>query len=120
MAQNLTNYAENAIMDGTAMPTTLYVKLHIGDPGEDATANAAGETTRKSFTRTASSGGAASNAAEILWTNVSTSETISHISIWDNVSAGNPWWYGPLTASKALTAGDDARFAAGELDLQFV
>jgi hypothetical protein len=29
------------------MPTNVYVKLHTGDPGEDATSNAATETTRK-------------------------------------------------------------------------
>jgi hypothetical protein len=120
VAQNLTDFGENALMDGTAMPTTLYVKWHIGDPGETGANNAAANTTRQSFTRTASSGGSASNAADILWTSVPNAETYSHVTIHDHVSAGNAWWYGPVTVAKAVAVGDDARIPAGDLDLQFL
>jgi hypothetical protein len=52
---SISNYAENAILDALFNNTSLavaarYVKLHTGDPGEAGTANAAGETTRKSVT----------------------------------------------------------------------
>jgi hypothetical protein len=33
-------------------------------------------------------------------------ETISHISIWDNVSAGNVLWTGALSSSKTVNNGD--------------
>jgi hypothetical protein len=63
------NYAENKILDAlfnnvSLAVATPYIKLHIGDPGEDCTANAAVETTRKlvSF-GVAASGQVASDAA---------------------------------------------------------
>jgi hypothetical protein len=50
---SISNYAELKILEHTTgktswtMPTTVYVKLHLGDPGEAATSNAAVEDTRK-------------------------------------------------------------------------
>lgn len=101
---SVSNYGEDQLL-GT-VPSTVYVKLHLGDPGEAGTSNAATETTRQSATLGASSSGTRTASALPTWTNVSTSETYSHISLWDNVSAGNCWWTGALTASKAVTAGD--------------
>lgn len=97
--------------------STVYVKLHTGDPGEDCTSNAATETTRKAVTFGASSTGTISNDADITWTNVSTGETYSHISIWDNLTTGNPLWYGQLTANKTVNAGDTFTIATGDLDV---
>ena len=56
------NYLENAINDAVCNNTslavaTVYVKLHIGDPGEAGTSNAAGETTRKAASFGASASG---------------------------------------------------------------
>lgn len=114
------NYLEDKINDAVCNNTALqvaqsYVKLHTGDPGEDCTANAAGETTRKSASFGASSGGTATSDADLTWTNVSTSETITHVSMWDHVSAGNALGSGSLTVSKALTAGDTFTIPSGSL-----
>jgi hypothetical protein len=98
-------------------PAAVYVKLHTGDPGEDGTGNAAGETTRQAvtFAAPANPGGTMASNAAVSWTNVSTSETYSHASLWDHVSAGNCLWTGALTVSKAVTAGDNATFASGAI-----
>lgn len=118
---SLTNYLEAALLNhlrgGTAFtqPSGLFVKLHTGDPGEDATSNAAAETTRVEASFGAPSGGVMANDAEVLWESVSDSETYSHFSVWDAVTSGNPLGYGSLSASKAVTAGEDARFAVGAL-----
>lgn len=117
----IANYLENVLLDlvfnGTAYSgqATVYVKLHIGDPGEACTSNAAGETTRKAATVGAASGGTVTSDADITWTNVSTSETYSHISIWDAATNGNALWYGALTASKTVTAGDTFTIPSGSL-----
>ncbi len=95
--------------------TARYVKLHISDPGEAGTSGAAGETTRKSVTGAAAASGTFTSTNDLAWTNVSTSETYSHISIWDDPSAGNCLWYGALTASKAVVAGDTFTIATGSL-----
>jgi len=107
------NYAETKITDalcGNATftaPTNVYIKLHVGDPGEDCTNNAAGNTTRQEATFNNASGPTASLAATVSWTNVSTEETYSHFSQWDNSTAGNPLCYGPLTAPVAVSIGDN-------------
>lgn len=106
----LSNYSENALLNAfrnvSFAVTTVYIKLHIGDPGEDAANNAAANTSRQSVAFSAASGGSMSSSATVTWTNVSTTETYSHISLWDNSTAGNPLWYGALSSSAAVTAGD--------------
>lgn len=87
--------------------TTVYVKLHKGDPGENGTANAATETTRQSAAFNAASGGSIVSSATVSWTNVSTTETITHISFWDNSTAGNCLGSASLNVSAPLTAGDN-------------
>lgn len=107
---SISNYAENKLLDtfgNTSFAvTTAYVKLHIGDPGEDGTNNAAAETTRKAVSWSAASSGSKSSSATLSWTNVSTTETYSHWSMWDNSTGGNCLWYGALSSNAAVTAGD--------------
>lgn len=117
---SISNYAENKLLDAIFNNTSYveadrYVQLHTGDPGETGANNTAGETTRKSVTNAAASGGTFTSTNDLQWTNVSTSETYSHISIWDASSAGNCLWYGALTASKAVNAGDTFTIASGSL-----
>jgi hypothetical protein len=108
-----TNFAENEIADwigangAPSAVSNVYIKLHTGAPGEDATANAATETTRQEATFGAASGGTVSLSATVSWTNVSTTETYSHFSLWDASTAGNPLVVGALDSSVAVTAGDD-------------
>jgi hypothetical protein len=98
-------------------PAAFYVKLHIGDPGAAGASNVAGETTRQAVTFSASSGGAITNSAAVTWTNVSTSETLSHVSFWDAAAAGNFLGSDALNVSRAVTAGDTFEIAIGDLDL---
>lgn len=89
------NYAEDNILDhmlGTSawtMPTGSFIQLHTGDPGEDGTANVATNNTRQSATWNASSGGSATNNGVISWTSVPATETYTHWTSWDAVTAGN-------------------------------
>jgi hypothetical protein len=120
---SISNYAENKILDhvtGEAawtMPTTVYVKLHTGDPGEAATSNAATETTRKAASWSAASSGSIATDATIEWTNVSTTETYTHWSLWDASTGGNALWTGALSASAAVTAGDTFQITSLTLSL---
>lgn len=43
--------------------------------------------------------------------------TITHFALFDAVTAGNMLMHGSLTVSKAIGAGDTAKFAAGDLDV---
>lgn len=121
----LSNYAEGKLADhllgvtAFTMPTGVYIKLHLADPGEDCTANPAVETDRAAATFGANSAGVSSNTTLIEWLAVSTTETYSHWSAWDASTLGNPLVYGALTASVAVTAGDDFEIPIGDLDVTF-
>jgi hypothetical protein len=120
---SISNYAELEILDhltGTAAwtaPSSVYVKLHTGDPGEAGTSNAATEATRKVVTFSAASSGAITSSATVEWTNVSTTETYSHWSLWDASTAGNCLWTGALSSSAAVTAGDTFQITQLQLTL---
>lgn len=112
---SMSNYLEDAIANalrgggnGTSFtaPAAVYAKLHTGDPGEAGTSNAAGNTSRQAVTFGASSGGVISLSNTPSWSSVSTTETYSHISLWDNSTAGNCLGSGALTSSVSVTAGD--------------
>jgi len=93
----------NGWLDGTFATATCWVKLHTADPGASgATAAAAGDTTRKQATMAAASAGSkAMTGTAGPWTNVSTTETLTHISLWTASSAGTFNGSGALTASQA-------------------
>ena len=120
---SISNYAELKLLDhvtGRAaftIPTNVYLKLHTGDPGEDATSNAATETTRKVTSWSAASSGSIATSATVEWTNVSTTETYTHWSMWDAATAGNALWKGALSASAAVTAGDTFQITSLTLSL---
>lgn len=114
----IANSLLDALVNASAYtgPSNLYVKLHTGSPGAAGTSNAAGNTTRKEATFGAASSGTALNDNTISWTNVSTSETYSHCSVWDDVSAGNFIAAGTITAN-AVTSGDTFTIAIGSVSL---
>lgn len=118
---SISNYAENALLDTLRNQSfsvaATYLKLHTGDPGEAGTNNAATETTRQSVSFSAASGGSMTSSATVTWTNVSTTETYSHWSLWDNASAGNCLWTGGLSASASVTAGDTFQITSLTLTL---
>ncbi len=58
-----------------------------------------------------------SNDADIDWTGVAATETITHFSAWDAVTVGNALVYGALTSSVNITAGGDLTIQAGDLDI---
>jgi hypothetical protein len=118
---SIANYAEDKLLDtirGTSFSVTnTYIKLHLGDPGEDGTANPATETTRKQVSWSAASGGTMSSSATVEWTNVAATEDYTHWSLWDNVTGGNCLWTGALSATASVTAGDTFQITSASLTL---
>lgn len=124
----LSNYLEAALIEHIfgnsdfSRPSTIYIALHTGDPGEVGDANevSAGGYARQGIATGASSGWTRSdNAAE----NTATKEfptasqswgTITHASLWDAEVGGNCLFKGALAISKTVGAGDVFRFNAGE------
>lgn len=110
--------AGNAALDG-ALAVYSWVKLHIGDPGANGTANPATETTRQQATWTAAAAGAASNSNLLTWTSVAGTEDYTHFSVWTLNAAGVFGFSGTVTAN-AVAAGDNFLIAIGNLDVSLV
>jgi hypothetical protein len=88
---NLANAWLNVLRGTTFTGVSVFVKLHTADPGSaGATAAAVGSTTRPAISWTAASSGTLTMTGTApSWTNGGTSETLSHVSFWDNATAGN-------------------------------
>lgn len=123
---SLSNHAENAFANAlrgggngsnVTAPAALYAKLHTGDPGEDGTANAAAETTRKEVQFGAASNGVISLSNAPSWTSYPSAETITHISIWDSSTAGNCWGSGATASSHAMQIGDTLNLSAATITI---
>jgi len=111
----LCNSFLNALGNNTSYAvTTVFIKLHVGDPGANGTANPATETTRKSVSFGAASAGAIASDADISYTNISGSQDATHFTAHDNVSAGNFLFSGTITGN-AYTAGDTYTITSGNL-----
>ena len=139
---NLTNFAENALIDALlrgqslGAPATFHVALFTSDPTEpgaagteasytgyarvavtSSLANWAG--TQGAGTTVASSGtGGASSNNNVITFGAPTSgpQTLTHWALMSASTGGNMWLYGALTASRTVNNGDAApNFAAAAL-----
>jgi hypothetical protein len=134
MADALSDYLEKQILNflkGTtfvAAPATLYVALYIATPTDadaSGTEVSGGTYARKPITTSsgwsAISGGGASpnqisNAAVIDWTTTLPACTLVAWALYDAVTVGHEYWWGPLTGQPiSVNAGDPTSFAIGAL-----
>lgn len=116
---NLANKILDHLRGGTAwsQPASLWVRVHIGDPGAAGTANSSAVTTRSQATFAAASSGAiALTGTNPSWSMTGT-ETISHISVWDASTSGNFLWSAALSVSKSVQSGDTLTLTSCGLSL---
>lgn len=105
------------MLAGTAFtaPPGSFAKLHLGDPGAAGTSNASSVTTRVAMTWLAATGGSKSITTTLpawaTWAGTSP-ETITHISVWDAITAGNFLYSFPLTTSRTVITGDTLTLAS--------
>jgi hypothetical protein len=119
MATGISSYLADELLDAVGNASsfsvgTVYIKLHIGDPGANGTSNPATETTRQSASFGAASAGTLTSDADITWTNIAGSEDATFFSAWDNASTGNFLFSGSITGN-AYTAGDTYVIPSGSL-----
>jgi hypothetical protein len=112
---SISNHGEAELLE--AVPDEVWVKLHKGDPGEEGTANAATETTRKKVTLGAAASSVRKSTGGAEWAGVSTTEEYDWISLWDASAAGNCWWVIQLEAGKSVTAGDTFKLPAEDISI---
>lgn len=131
MAGNISNYAENKILEHVTgvttftKPTNTYAALFTVAP-TDSTAGtevvAGNGYARQQITWGTASNGSISNSAEIRFPTSPSNATaawgtIVAVGIFDTSSAGNLLWYGNLSASVTVGNGDAFKIAAGGLTL---
>jgi len=119
MATGLSEYSANKLLDAIGNNTSfavtnVYIKLHVGDPGANGTANPADETTRKSVSFGAATAGTITSDADISWTNITGSQDATFFTAWDSDSAGNFLFSGSVTGN-SYTAGDTLTISSGTL-----
>ena len=124
MANNLTNTAENLILDhflGTAayaFDSTVFAGLYTVAP-TDSTAGTevtGGSYVRQAITFSAASGGATSNTTDVDFTGMPAATTVA-VAIHTASTGGTMLMYGTLTTNKTTDAGDTLRIATGDLDI---
>lgn len=100
-------------------PTNTYVKLHTADPGSAATTAPSGTTTRVILSWAASASGVKAITATLpSWSSwAGGSETISHCSVWDNLTVGSVLYTFALTTPKAITNGDQLNLTSHSISL---
>jgi len=119
MAHGIGAYLGNAWLNALGNNTSfavaqVYVKLHVGDPGANGTANPATETTRKAVSFGAASAGVLTSDDDVTWTNIAGSEDANHFTAWDSLTTGNFLFSGTITANP-YDAGDTYAIDAGNL-----
>lgn len=87
-------------------PTSVYAKLHIGDPGPDGTANPSTTTTRVEIGLLAAAAGATNLDADLTFAAQTVAEGLSHLSYWDSSTSGNCLYTSELEEIKNLFVGD--------------
>lgn len=128
MADAKSDYLERATLDWAlggatpTRPTTRYVALLTAAPSDTGGGT---EVTGGSYARQAATFGAAATSAgtstatttaTLNWTNMPTA-TVTHVAIYDALTAGNLLYWGALSASKALTSGDNFAINSGNLTI---
>jgi hypothetical protein len=119
MATGISSYLADKWLDALGnnvafSVTACYVKLHVGDPGAAGTANPATETTRKSVSFGAATGGTMASDADVTWTNISGSQDATHFTAWDGLTEGSFLFSGTITGNP-YTAGDTYTISSGSL-----
>ena len=130
MAANLTDYGAQQLLNyclttnALTRPTAWYLAYHSSNPTRTGAVGEIGAGVgyaRVAFTPVqADAVQRFSSNFAIITTGPATGAgfTVAYLSVWDAVSGGNAWWYGPCTA-KVVAAGDSYAIPAGFLTMTF-
>lgn len=122
----ISDYLENSIINhylrntSQTSPTTVYVSLHTADPLD---AGSGTEVSGNGYARQACAFDAPSNgvtqntALESFTASGGNWGSITHIGVWDAVSAGNLLFHTPLDTARTVNDGDTLEIAAGALTI---
>ena len=124
MADNLPDTIENQLLDAlvgtSAYTVTTPIKLALvtanGSDSAAGTEVTGGSYARQTIAFDAASSGSIANNAAISFTGMPAC-TVVGIEIYDSAGSPKRLAYGPLTASRTVTAGDTVQFASSAITL---
>lgn len=123
----ISTYAGNLALDwllstATATrPTTWYLSLHTADPGltgaNELLTSVDADYVRKAITFAAASGLTKATDAGVTWTAdaAATTYIVTHVGIWDALTAGNFLSYGKLAVPETVVASGALNLSAGRV-----
>jgi hypothetical protein len=120
----ISNYLENALINGTlrgttfTAPASVFVSLHTADPTDAGTGTevSGGSYIRQAATFGAPSNGVSTTTADINYPQATAGYgTVGWIGIWDAQTSGNMLYHTPLSTSKTIDTGDIFKIASGSL-----
>ena len=124
---SFSNFLETEILDhvfaGAAYtaPTTLYLALFTAAPGETGGGTEVSTTgtayARQTVAFTTTGNTTSNNAAVEYSTATASFGTVTHVGVFDALTAGNLMAYATLSSSKAIDTGDVFRVPTGDLDI---
>lgn len=125
MAGNLPDTVENAVLDAlvgtatfTAVTTPMKVRLMTANGSDSAagTEVTGGTYIPQTVTFAAASAGSCATSGALNFT-LMPACTVVGVEIWDSTGTPRRMWYGALTASKTVGAGDTFQIPSGQLTL---
>jgi hypothetical protein len=120
----ISNYLENALINGTlrattfTAPTTIYVGLFTSDPTDAGTGSevSGGSYARKSITFAAPNNGVTESNADVTFDTATASwGTISFVALYDALTGGNLLYHTALDIPKVIDTNDIFKINSGGL-----
>ena len=118
----LSNYLENKLLDHALRNTsytpvaTVYLTLFVGSPTDAGTGGTEVNVTRQAVTFGAAASGTVSNSSSVSFTSMP-AVTVTHIAVYDHLSAGNLLFHGALSSNVVAASGDTFTIQANDLDI---
>ncbi|RKR92777.1 hypothetical protein BDK92_7257 [Micromonospora pisi] len=121
----LTTTEANRLLDatmGTASYTAPTTPIRLALVTANGSATAAGTEvtggsyTRQTITMTAAAAGASASSGAVTFAGLPAA-TVVGVEVWDSAGSPRRLWWGALTASKTVGAGDSLSFPAGSFTL---
>ena len=118
----LSKYLENNLLDHALRNTsytpaaTVYLTLFVGSPTDAGTGGTVVNVSRQAVTFGAAASGTVSNSSSVSFTSMP-AVTVTHVAVYDHVSAGNLLINGALSSNVAAASGDTFTIQANDLDI---
>ena len=122
----MSNYLENALINGTlrattyTAPATVYVALYTSDPtdADTGTEVTGGSYARTAVTMGAPSNGVSLNSADVTFPTCTASwGVVAFVGLRDASTAGNLLYHSPLDETKTVGIGDVFKITTGNLSV---